>query len=66
MEKILIVGANGYFGSTLLKFLNYKKVYCEGVDINYFKKCNILKKNEKVLNICASRLTESYLKKLLL
>ena len=64
MEKILIIGANGYFGSTLLKFLNYKKVYCEGVDINYFKKCNIFKKkNEKVLNICASRLTESYLKK---
>ena len=43
MEKILIVGANGYFGSTLL---NYKSLL-QGVDINYFKNVIFFKKMKK-------------------
>lgn len=64
MEKVLIVGANGYFGSELIKFLKDKNIYCEGTDINYFKDCDIFKtKKFKIKELCASKLTESYLKK---
>ena len=64
MEKILIVGANGYFGSRLVEFLNRKNLNCNGTDINYFKNCNLFrKKQSKIFNICASKLSEKYLKK---
>ena len=49
MKKILIIGANGYFGSELLKYLNERNFACIGVDINYFKNCNFYKKKKVLL-----------------
>lgn len=64
MEKVLIVGSNGYFGSELIKFLKTKNIYCEGTDINYFKNCNIFKTKKIIIReTCASKLSEDYLKK---
>ncbi len=64
MDKILLVGAGGYFGSKLQEYLIKKKIYFEVTDINYFEKCIIYKKKkEKILKSCASKLSEDYLKK---
>ena len=63
MDKILLVGAAGYFGSKLQEYLIKKGINFEVADINYFEKCIIFKKNrEKILNRCASKLNEDYLK----
>ena len=43
MNKILILGSNGYFGTVLLEYLK-KGLKCEGTDIDYFKDCNLFKK----------------------
>ena len=42
MNKILILGSNGYFGTVLL--ILKKRIKCEGTDIDYFKDCNLFKK----------------------
>lgn len=64
MSKVLIIGANGYFGSRLFEYLRKKKIDCDGCDINYFKNCNLFKKNnKKIIFSCASNLDENFLKK---
>ncbi len=63
MKKILIIGANGYFGSELLKYLNYRNFTCVGTDINYFKNCNFYKKKNDIIETCASKLKSKFLVK---
>ena len=63
MNKVLIIGSNGYLGAVLLEYLKKKKIKCEGTDIDYFKKCNLFKKKIiKTYTSCASKLDEEYLK----
>lgn len=40
MNKILIIGGNGYIGSSLYTFLTNKNLYCDIVDTNRFGKIN--------------------------
>lgn len=63
MNKILILGSNGYFGTVLFEYLKKKGMKCQGTDIDYFKNCNLFKKKiHKTLTSCSSLLNEDYLK----
>ena len=42
-KKILITGAGGYLGSYLFSFLKKKGYLVYGIDINFFKECNLYK-----------------------
>ncbi len=51
-NKILITGCGGYLGSNLMPFLLKKGYMVHGLDIDFFKECNLYKnpKIEKLIN----------------
>ena len=52
-QKILVTGDQGYIGTYLTDFLIKLNYYVEGVDIGYFKDCNLynLKANYNSRNV---------------
>ena len=63
MKKILLIGANGYFGSRLMEYFEKKNYEIVGLDKNYFKKCNLYKNSKKqIIYKCASKINENFIK----
>ena len=42
MKRILVTGSLGYIGSELINYLKEKNYACSGLDIGYFKDCNLI------------------------
>jgi nucleoside-diphosphate-sugar epimerase len=63
-KKILIIGCEGYLGSRLSDYLiNKKKYYVEGIDVGYFKNCNIYRaKFFKIKKKNAKKITKQDIK----
>ena len=47
MKRILVTGSLGYIGSELIKYLKEKNYICNGLDIGYFKDCNLMETNDE-------------------
>jgi len=47
MKNILVTGSSGYIGSVLLEFLTNAGYQCRGIDIGFFKNCNLTSVNSQ-------------------
>ena len=64
MQKILVIGSEGYLGTKLSNFLNSKNYDCTGLDTGFFKKSllyNEINYQTKFLDI--RKISEKYIKK---